>query len=379
MGASGSSRHRNCERLSGPAAAGCAALVALFACLTPWVQAQQAPQFEDLAAQAAAARDQQNIPGAIDLYARAVQAKPDWQEGWWYLTLLQYSANQYPGAIDAADHLLALAPHAVPSMALKGLSEFEIADYKGSLRDLEMAVEHGAANDPHNEQIVRYHLALALTRASRFQDALEQYRLLGEKQIDTPEILVGIGLAGMRVTSFPSEIRAEDRELYLGAGRAGYAFLTGQSNQANDMFQQLFAKYPVTPNLHLFYGLLLFSHDPELAASEFYSEVAVAPANVDARALLAFTLMLSGKFSEALPEAQKVYAAEPDLPMAQLALGRSLGETGDIEHGTELLKRVLEHDPDNLEAHLGLASLFARAGKREDAYRERTLCLQLAK
>ncbi len=355
------------------------ALVALVACLTPWIQAQQTPQFEDLAAQAAAARDQQNIPDAIDLYARAVQAKPDWQEGWWYLTLLQYSTNQYPGAIDAANHLLELAPHAVPAMALRGLSQFEIANYKDSLRDLEMAVEHGAASDPHNEQIVRYHLALDLTRASRFQDALEQYRLLGEKQINTPEILVGIGLAGMRVTSFPSEIRPEDRELYMGAGRAGYAFLTGESNQANDMFQQMFAKYPTTPNLHLFYGLMLFSHDPELAADQFYREVEVAPANVDARALLAFTLVLSGKFPEALPEAQKVYAAEPDLPMAQLALGRSLGETGDIEHGTELLKRVLGHDPDNLEAHLGLASLYARAGKREDAYRERTLCLKLAK
>ena len=358
-------------------AAACTALIALSACLAPRAHAQQ-PQFEDLAAQAAAARDQQNIPTAIDLYHRAVQAKPDWQEGWWYLTLLQYTTNQYSGAIDAASHLLQLEPHAVPAMALRGLSEFEVADYKGSLRDLEMAVQHGAANDPHNEQIVRYHLALDLTRADRFQDALEQYRALAERQINTPEILVGIGLAGMRAASFPSEVRPQDQELYMGAGRAGYAFLSGDSNQANDLFQQMFAKYPATQNLHLFYGLLLFSHDPELAADEFSGEVAVAPANTDARALLAFTLVLSGRYAEALPEAQKVYAAEPNLPMAQLALGRSLGETGDIERGTELLKRVLEQDPDNMEAHLGLASLFARAGKREDAYRERMVCLKLA-
>ena len=369
---------RNRARISGCLAAACTALIALSACLAPRAHAQQ-PQFEDLAAQAAAARDQQNIPTAIDLYHRAVQAKPDWQEGWWYLTLLQYTTNQYSGAIDAASHLLQLEPHAVPAMALRGLSEFEVADYKGSLRDLEMAVQHGAANDPHNEQIVRYHLALDLTRADRFQDALEQYRALAERQINTPEILVGIGLAGLRAASFPSEVRPQDQELYMGAGRAGYAFLSGDSNQANDMFQQMFAKYSATQNLHLFYGLLLFSHDPELAADEFSGEVAVAPANTDARALLAFTLVLSGRYAEALPEAQKVYAAEPNLPMAQLALGRSLGETGDIERGTELLKRVLEQDPDNMEAHLGLASLFARAGKREDAYRERMVCLKLAK
>ncbi|HEY3705784.1 MAG TPA: tetratricopeptide repeat protein [Terracidiphilus sp.] len=361
------------------AAAGYALLVALSCCAHPDAAAQQAPGFDDLAAQAAAARDRQNIPAAIDLYAKAVQARPDWTEGWWYLTLLQYSTNQYPGAIDAANHMLQIVPHAVPAMALRGLSEFEIADYKSSLRDLEMAVQHGAASDPHNEQIVRLHLALDLTRADRFQDALEQYRALAEKQINTPEILIGIGLAGMRSTSFPSEIRPEDRDLYVGAGAAGFAFLAGESNQADTLFEQMFTKYPSAPNLHLFYGLLLYSHDPELAVDQFQQEVAVVPANEAARALLAFCLVISGKFKEALPEAQKAYAAAPDMLLAQLALGRSLGETGDIEHGTELLKKVLAQDSDNLEAHMGLAALYARAGKREDAYRERMVCLKLAK
>src|SRR5215472_16654665 len=128
-----------------------------------------APSFDELVAQAAAARDQQNIPLAIELYTRAEQLKPDWAEGWWYLTLLQYGTNQFPGAIDAANHLLQLVPHAVPAMALRGLSEFETADYKAALNDLDMAVQHGAANDPRNEQIVRCHLALLLTRAGRFQ------------------------------------------------------------------------------------------------------------------------------------------------------------------------------------------------------------------
>jgi tetratricopeptide (TPR) repeat protein len=352
--------------------------MALTAC-AGFAAAQQAQSFDDLAAQAAAARDRQELPTAIGLYGKAVEARPEWTEGWWYLTLLQYSANQYPGAIDAANHMLQLEPHAVPAMALRGLSEFEVADYKSSLRDLEMAVQHGAANDPHNEQIVRYHLALDMARAGRFQDALEQYRVLAGKQISTSEILTGIGLAGMRSTSFPTEIRQEDRDLYTGAGSAGFAFLAGESNQADMLFQQMFVRYPKIPNLHLFYGLLLYSHDPELAADQFYDEVAVAPDNESARALLAFSLVISGKYKEALPEAQKAYAAAHDMLMAQLALGRSLGETGDVEHGTEILKKVLEQDPDNLEAHMGLAALYARAGKREDAYRERMVCLKLAK
>jgi tetratricopeptide (TPR) repeat protein len=342
--------------------------------------AQQAsPGFGELASQAAAARDQQNLPLAIDLYTRAEQVKPDWQEGWWYLTLLQYSANQFPGAIDAANHLLQLEPHAVPAMALRGLSEFEIADYKASLRDLEMAVDHGAANDPHNEQIIRYHLALDLARASRFQDALDQYKVLAVKNITAPEIMAGIGLAGMRSTSFPSEVNAADLVLYQAAGVAGFAFLFGDSLQADTLFQQAFAKYPATPNLHLFYGVLLFSHDAGLAADQFQQEVAIAPGNDSARALLAFSLVIAGRYKEALPEAQRAYAASPDMEMAQIALGRSLGETGEIDRGVALLQKVLDGDPDNLEAHMGLEALYGRAGRREDAYRERMLCLKLAK
>lgn len=353
----------------------------LVACCALQTQAQQAPpqSFDDLSSQAAAARDQQNLPQAIDLYTRATRAKPDWAEGWWYLTLLQYSSNQFPGAVDAATHLLALSPHAVPAMVLRGLSEFELADYKDSLHDLETAVQHGAANDPHNEQIVRYHLALDLARANRFEDALDQYKVFAQKGLSDADMLAGIGLAGMRVTSFPTEIRDQDRPLYEAAGKAGYTFLAGDNNQAETLFQQLFAQYPATPNLHLFYGLLIFSHDPSLAANQFQQEVAVAPGNDYAHELLAYALVIAGRYQEALPEAQRSYAAAPGVQMNQLALGRALGETGDLDRGTQILQKVLEKDPDNLEAHIGLAALYARAGRREDAYRERMVCLKLAK
>lgn len=341
--------------------------------------AQQPASFDDVAALAAAARDQQKVPEAIELYARATQMKPDWQEGWWYLTVLQYGANLYGGAIDAANHLLALEPKAVPAMALRGLSEFEIGDYTGSLRDLEMAVQHGAASDPRNEQIVRYHLAMVLTRASRFQDALLQYRVFAQRGVNHPEMLTGLGLAGMRVPSLPSDVAPQDQAMVQEAGAAGYAFLADRSVEADTLFHQLFERYRHAPNLHLFYGFMLFSHDAGMAAMQFRAELENAPRNDSARALLAYALMLDGKYSDALPEAERVLLTSPDMEMAQLALGRSLGETGQIDRGMDMLKTVLRQDPDNLEAHIGVAALLSKAGKREEAYRERMVCLALAK
>ena len=179
---------------------------------------QGAASFDELAGRAAAARDGGNLPLAIDLYGQAERVKPDWAEGWFYLGMLQYSANAYPAAIDAFNHLLVLQPGMPPGMALRGLCEFETGAYDDALRDLEQAVAKGAANQPRNEQILRYHLAELLTRSSRFQDALAQYKFFAAKKIEDEDVLVGMGLAGMRVALLTKDVPAGDREMYQAAG-----------------------------------------------------------------------------------------------------------------------------------------------------------------
>ncbi len=342
--------------------------------------AQETPAgFDDLSARAAAARDQQHIPLAIQLYTQAEQLKPDWQEGWWYLGVLQYSSNQFSGAIDAFTHLLKLAPTAVPAMALRGLCEFETGAYDDALRDLEEAVAHGALNQPHNEEIIRFHLAQLLAHASRFQDSLEQYRFFAEHHVDAPDLTIGIGLAGMRIPTFPKDVAPQDRDLYQAVGSAGYIFLSGDNEKADSAFAELFVRFPSVANIHYFYGFLLFPHDPGLAIDQFRNELAVNPTNETANALLAFTLVIAGRFNEAIEPAQRAYANSPDTEISQLALGRSLAETGETKRGAELLKQVIASDPQNLEAHLGLMSIYSQSGNREEAERERKVCRDLQK
>ena len=339
---------------------------------------ESSPRFADVAARAAAARDQQNLPLAVQLYTEAERLNPSWQEGWWYLGVLQYSSNQYPAAIDAFTHLLQLVPTAVPAMALRGLCEFETASYDDALRDLDQAVAHGAANEPRNEQIIRFHLALLLTHAGRFEDALAQYTALARLHAEAPDLLVAIALAGTRSTSFPTDVPLADRTFYESAGRAGYIFLSGDDEQADRLFTDLFAQYPARPGLHFYYGYLLFPHDPAMAGDQFREELALKPTS-ETQALLALTLIYEGHFADALSPARNAYNADPDLHIAQIALGRALAETNDIKRGTELLNQALQRDPSDLEAHLGLASIYSRTGNREEEARERRLCRDLAK
>jgi tetratricopeptide (TPR) repeat protein len=259
------------------------------------------------------------------------------------------------------------------------LSEFDTGAYDDSLKDLEQAVAHGAANDKDHEQILRYHLGLLLTRGGRYWDALSQYRLLIAEQFDAPDFNIALGLVGVRKPSLPSDLNAQDREQAEELGKAAYSLLTDDSEGADARFQELFARYPAAPNLHYYYGFLLFPHDREMAVEQFQKEVAIDPSNQLATGLLAFTLMYVGRYKDALPVAERALSAEPGMVVAQLALGRSLIETGEKKRGIEILNGILERDPKNLEAHMGLAAAYSLDGNKEEAYRERVVCLGLEK
>jgi len=337
------------------------------------------PQFASLASRATEARNQQNLPLAIELYSEAVKVRPDWAEGWFYAGLLQYSSNGFPAAIDAFDHFLRLQPDSAPALALRGLSEFETGAYDNALRDLEQGVRKGAADEPRNELIIRFHLAELLARAGRFEEAVAQYDFFVAHHVKDSDLLVGLGLAGMRMQDLPPDVPPDKRQFLEAVGSAGYAYLSDDYESASKQFNELFRRHPTAPNLYFFYGSLLYKDIPSLAIEQFRAEVAHFPGNIYVHGLLAFTLTVEGRYAEAKPEAEIALAAAPDLEMAQIALGRALAETGDVKRTTELLNKVLQKDPQNLEAHMGLADVYSRAGRREDAYRERMVCLGLAR
>jgi len=94
--------------------------------------------------------------------------------------------------------------------------------------------------------------------------------------------------------------------------------------------------------------------------------------------MLAWAYGLRGDFAAALPDAQKAAAEAPSLPMAQLVLGRTLVETGDVNSGLPHLEDVLRMEPGNLEAHMTLAKAYSELGRKEDARRERLWCLAVS-
>ena len=68
---------------------------------------------------------------------------------------------------------------------------------------------------------------------------------------------------------------------------------------------------------------------------------------------------------------------EPNSSMASYVLGRSLAEKGNLQAGIVQLEHAEQADPSNLDTHVSLASAYSRAGRVDDARRERLRSLEL--
>ncbi len=336
------------------------------------------PTFDEVAASASTARAQGDIPRAITLYQQAVELNPQWPDGWWYLGSLQYGTNAYGPAVDGLSHYIQLTPHAGPALALRGLCEFEEGNYPESLRDLQQGIAFGAANQPKNAGILLYHEALLLTHAGRFEEALGQYTLMVKHGSVNDDVLTGIGLAGIRMPIFPQNIDPTQAEMLSMVGHAASDVMSSDLPAAHQAFLAVFQRFPTTPNLHYLYGYLLFTADPDQAIAQFHDELAVSPDSATTHAMLAWAYGLRSDYTSSLPNAQKAFAEDPSLTMAQLVLGRAMIETGDVTGGLPHLQAVLSSEPQSLEAHLALAKAYSKLGRADDARHERLECLALS-
>ncbi len=337
------------------------------------------PVFDDIVSAATAARQRDDVAQAIKLYSQAVQLKPEWPEGWWFLGSLQYEAEAYAASRDTLSHFLELVPEAAPAWALRGLCEFETGDYSQSLTDIQHGLSLGAGKQALDEKILRYHVALLLTRTGNFDAAMREYAPLARGKVPSQELLIGLGLAGFRTPLLPRDLRADKQDLFAAAGSATFLFLSGDERAARREFEELFQRFPTAANAHYLYGSLLFPTDPDQASIEFRQELEIAPSNAAAQLMLAWDSLMRNDFRTALVYAEKAESEEPALPTVRLVLGRTLVETGDVKDGLDLLEKGLRLEPDNLEIHLALAKAYSKSGRKEDARRERLLCLQMEK
>jgi len=212
--------------------------------------AQVVSDFNSVATAAASARDNGDREDAIGLYQQAVNLRPDWTEGWWYLGTLSYDADRYGEAITALKKATRLSPEVGPAWSFLGLSEFEMKNYGPAKSDLEKGIAVGNSEDPEVDRVARFHLALLLIRSGDF-DRAKTFLL---PQFSAPPVSdqarTAFGLLLLRVPALPQEIDPSRDAILSAAGDLQLQLAAGASGGALARIQEIVAANQDQPVAH---------------------------------------------------------------------------------------------------------------------------------
>jgi tetratricopeptide (TPR) repeat protein len=326
--------------------------------------------FERLKQAAEEARTAERLEEAARLYQQALQARPSWTEGRWYLATILYSQERFAEARDAFRGVVQTEPDDARSWAFKGLCEFELRGYDRALSDLQRAQMLGI---PSKEiyHVATYHLGILLTRHEQFEESLEYLSVLAREGNESTSMAEALGLSVLRMPVLPSELPPQRREMVLMAGRATIHWANGRRPAARAGYDELLLRYPEAPNIHYAFGVFLLKEDADAALEQFRRELKLSPFHVEAMLQIALELNLRAESEEALALARKAVDLAPQNPAGRNILGRILLNRNDVEDAIRNLEMGVKIAPMSREMRFELSRAYAKAGRAEDAARER--------
>jgi len=268
--------------------------------------------FDALAESARTAREQGRVEEAREYYRRALDKRPDWTEGWWYLGTMAYDRNDYADAIASFQKVLALRPELSGGWTFLGLCEYAEKNYENALAHLEKGDALGRSGDSELDRVADFHLALLRIRQGAFAEGA---RLIA-RDFSQPGIPAqaqfALGLAMLRIPLLPEEIAPSKEGTVEEAGRLAAETFSGGAWNFLDAFPALLAKYPRAPYLHYAHGEWLEANSREKEAiAAFRREVEISPQGELSRATPQGVFPPARAVQEQVNEGLKRYYGNP--------------------------------------------------------------------
>jgi len=323
------------------------------------------------------ARNAGRLDDAVELYTKALRMRPKWPDGWWYVGAIYYEKDLYVQGRNAFLNLLSLEPNRGTAWAMLGLCQYQTREYEPSVIALQRSRSLGFDGNQELESVVRYHTALLYIRFEQFEIAFEILREFLKVGNNGPRIVEGFGLVILRMPFLPSEIPADKREEVLLAGQAGMSMGARRLDKAREAFETLVTRYPNDPNVHYSFGVYQLSQDADAGLKEFQRALELNPEHQPAMVQMAFEYLKREQYNDALPLAERAVQLKPKMYPARNVLGRVLLALGQIDRAVKELEEGVRLAPTSPEMHFALARAYTRAGRKQDADRERELFKKL--
>jgi tetratricopeptide (TPR) repeat protein len=328
--------------------------------------------FKTLAAQAAAASEQDRVEDAIALYTRALALRPKWAEGWWSLGTLEYDQDHYAKAAQDFDKVIALDVANGTAHAMLGLCQFELGRDEPALKNLLAGQKLGVQKDQQLRNVVLYHLGVLQLRAQKYSAAKETLGHLAKDGVKTKELITALGLAALLVR--PQVAPPEDTPgagVIELAGEAEALLAAKDFEPAKQEYAQLTSDFPDYPNLHFAYGrMLLETHETDQAVEEFQRELKRDPKNVNSLLEIAAVRYFVDS-QDGLKYAEEAVKLAPGLPFAHYLLGLLRLDTGNAVAAVSELEIAQKAFPKEAGVYFSLGKAYAQVGRKTEAAKAR--------
>ena len=328
-------------------------------------------QFDKIVAEAEEARKAEQWEDAIALYEKAIKLRPKYVEGYWYQGTAYYSLEKFPECRDKFREVTRLAPKNGAAFAFLGLCEYGVKDYDKALQHLLQSRIHGVGETGDLGGVARFHAAILMTRIEQYEQALETLGEFASEGNDNPRVIEAMGIATLRMPMLPEELPPDRREMVLMAGRGSYQMATRNTAAAGRTFEALVIRYPETPNVHYANGVFLLLEQPDKAIEEFKKELELQPGHPQSLMQIAFEYLKRGDAKTALPWARQAVEAAPKDFATHKALGQALLDTDDVSGAISELQTGIALAPESPGLHFTLAKAYQKAGRLEEATKER--------
>ena len=328
---------------------------------------------------AEAARAADKVEEAIRLYKQLVAMKPGFAENWWYLGTLYYESDAYAEGRAAFRRVTSLKPEMSLGWAMLGLCEFETRDYDSALVHLRRANDLKIPDQQSFYEVSKYHLALLLVRHGDFELATQVISEFAHRGAESVQFREAMGLAALRKPLLPNEIQPAEREMVLDAGTAVCDSQARRADKLQNDATALLSKYPTVAEVHYIVGSMFLNSDADKALDLWKQELRVSPGNLRALVSIVGEYLKRSDFQPAQQFAEQAVNSNPDHYASHAVLGQVLSDGNfDVGRGIKELELAERMAPWQAEIRFSLAKAYAKAGRKEDATRERAEFMKLS-
>lgn len=330
--------------------------------------------FDSLAARANKARESGQLEEAVTLYRQALNVRPKWSEGWWYLATLLYDRDRYEEAARAFKQAALLQPKVGAAWAMLGLCEFQLGQYDDALMHIRQGRQIGFVENPELSRVMRFHESAVLILKGEYETAQNTLSTLSNDGLNNEGLIITHGLAVLRIPVLPKQINAayRDREMIRRAGWAEHLHAQKNFAEAQREYERLAMDFPKTPNVQYAYARFLTANgEDDKAIAAFQREIENSPNHALARFQIAYIKLRNKQAAEGVELAEQAVKLHPRLALGRYLFGRLLFDVNQNERAIAELEAARGMTPNDARIHFVLARAYARANRKIDADKAR--------